>query len=531
MIVLFVNKQRKFDTERVEILKSICQKAMDEVVVRPFVDRSLHSKSTCLSVTITFVGADHMRKTNYQYREINKLTDVLSFPLLDMHNGKLVHPLGAQDILWHKDGIGEIALGDVLISLDKASEQAEQIGHSLEREVAFLTIHAGLHLLGFDHIDPEDEKRMITEQKRIVKSLIPDEKQSESEEKAVSDSGVEDISDDRSSEYSKASAVKESMWNKEEERINTLPHSGFAAIIGKPNVGKSTLINQLSGMKLSIVSPRPQTTRNNVRAIINRDNAQVLFVDTPGVQKPQNELSKFMADSSVYAARYADVIVLMVDGRFSRPGESDRAVVERIAQFHKPVILVINKADAVVKESLLPIIEAYARLFSFHSIIPLSSKTGDGIDHFMDEVIALLPPGPRYYPEEDYTDQSERSLSAELIREQILHYTDQEVPHGTAVLIDQFEEIGAVSADDSEREMVKIYASIICERKSHKSIILGKNGQMIKRIGTAARRNIESMTGCKVYLELHVKVRTDWKNAESHLNELGYKPGDISGKP
>ena len=512
-------------------MKSICQKAMDAVGARPFIDHSLQSKSTCLSVTISFVGADHMRKTNNQYREINALTDVLSFPLLDMHNGKLISPLGAQDILWHKDGIGEIALGDVLISLDQANEQAEQIGHSLEREVAFLTIHAGLHLLGFDHIDPEDEKRMISEQKKIVKLLFPSEKKPTEAWKAGITSKTGDIIDDSSTEVMNGTTEEEPIPLNTKDSISLLPHSGFAAIIGKPNVGKSTLINQLSGMKLSIVSARPQTTRNNIRAIVNRDNAQVIFVDTPGVHKPQNELSKFMVDSSVYAAKYADVIILMVDGRFRRPGDSDRAVVERIAQFHKPVILVINKVDTVVKESLLPIIEAYARLYSFRSIIPLSSKTGDGVDHFLEEVIALLPPGPRYYPEEDYTDQSERMLAAELIREQILHYTNQEVPHGTAVLVDQFEEIDSASpTDDSNREMVRIFASIICERKSHKAIILGKDGQMIKRIGTAARRGIESMTGCKVYLELHVKVRTDWKNAASHLNEFGYKPGDISGK-
>lgn len=499
MIVLFVNKQRKFDTPYVETLKSVCQSAMDAVVSRSFVDRSLRDKSTCLSVTISFVGTEHMRKTNFQYREINSTTDVLSFPLLDMHNGKLNKPLEAQDVLWHNDGIGEIGLGDILISLDKAGEQAKQIGHSLERETAFLTIHAGLHLLGFDHIDPEDEKRMIAEQKRIVKALFPNEKKPD--------------------EDSPKGPV-------------ILPHSGFVALIGKPNVGKSTLINQLSGMKLSIVSPRPQTTRNNIRAIINRDNAQVIFVDTPGVQKPQNELSKFMAESSANAARFADVIVLMADGRFSGPVDSDRAVVERIAQFRKPVVLVINKVDTVVKESLLPIIEAYSRLYAFQSIIPLSARTGDQVEHFLDEVIGLLPPGPRYYPEDDYTDQSERSLAAELIREQILHYTDQEVPHGTAVLIDQFEEVDCVSPEETtDREIVKIYASIICERKSHKAIIIGKDGQMLKRIGTAARQNIEKMTGCKVYLELHVKVRTDWKNAYTHLNELGYGSGDSSGKP
>lgn len=283
MIVLFVNKQRKFDADTVDRLKSICQRAMDAVENRPFLDSALRNKSTCLSTTISFVGAEHMRKTNYQYRELRSLTDVLSFPLLDMHNGKLVTPLGAQDILWHKDGVGEIALGDVLISLDRANEQAQQIGHDLEREVAFLTIHAGLHLLGYDHINNDDEKKMIAEQKRIINDLFP---------KKV----IEDNNHPR-------------MYAGNSEQ---LAHSGYAAIIGKPNVGKSTMINQLSGMKLAIISAKPQTTRNNIRAIINRKDAQIVFVDTPGVHKPQNDLSRYMVDSSVRAAQYADVIILKI---------------------------------------------------------------------------------------------------------------------------------------------------------------------------------------------------------------------------
>jgi len=508
MIILFVNKQRKFDSDIMDSLKSICQRAMDTVSLRPFLDSSLKNKSTCLSATISFVGADYMRKTNEQYRNINALTDVLSFPLLDMHNGKMVTPLAAQDILWHKDGIGEITLGDIFISLDRAAEQAEQIGHRLEREVAFLTVHAGLHLLGFDHIDPDDEKKMIAEQKRIIKALFPDNKEAKH---------VQNLGSDQSN-------------NSEPPVEALLPHSGFVAIIGKPNVGKSTLINQISGMKLSIISSKPQTTRNNVRAIVNRENAQIIFVDTPGLHKPQNELSRYMVDSCVRAAQYADLIVLMADARFSKPSEQDRAIAGRFGRLNKPVILLINKADCVVKESLLPLIQEYSKIFEFQAIIPVSARSGDGVAHFIEEVIRSLPPGPRLYPESDFTDQSERTLASELIREQILHYTNQEVPHGTAVLVDQFEEVPAVdSAEDYDRELIRIFASIICERKSHKAIILGRDGQMIKRIGTAARRNIERMTGCKVYLELHVKVRPDWKNAIPHLNEFGYNPGEISG--
>lgn len=498
MIVLFVNKQRKYDVQCVERMKIVCQKAMDVVASASFVDSALKVKSTCLSVTISFVGAEHMKKTNYEYRDINEITDVLSFPLLDMQNGKLLKPLGAQDILWHKDGIGEISLGDVLISLDKAKTQADDLGHSLEREVAFLAVHAALHLIGFDHIQSEDDKRMISEQKRMMKKLYP----SETEKNAIIDlSGTDD------------------------HETSSVKHSGFAAIIGKPNVGKSTLLNQLAGYKLSIISGKPQTTRNNIRAVINRFDAQVIFVDTPGILKPKDGLSRFMADSSVRAVQFADVILFMIDGRFSTPSEADRKAIEIFSRYGKPVILVINKVDCVVKESILPIISVYSELYPFRAMIPVSAKSGDGLELLLDETISLLPSGPKYYPDIDFTDQSERSITSELIREQILHFTNQEVPHGTAVLVDRFEEIFSES-NPEEREMVRVFASIVCEKKTHKAIILGKEGQMIKRIGTSARRSIEGMTGCKVFLDLHVKVRNDWKNLSSHLNELGYRKGD-----
>jgi GTP-binding protein Era len=181
----------------------------------------------------------------------------------------------------------------------------------------------------------------------------------------------------------------------------------------------------------------------------------------------------------------------------------------------------------VPRESLLPIISNYAKIYPFSAIIPISAKTGDGVDTLISEIIALLPPGPKYYPNDDITDQSEREIAAELIREQILHYTNQEIPHGTAVMIDKYEECKEnIHADQSNDEMIKIYASILCERDTHKAILLGKSGQMIKRIGSAARIQIEKMTGCKVYLEIHIKVRSDWKNKQAHLQELGYRKGE-----
>jgi len=499
MIVMFVNKQRKYNTDQIEHFKSLCQTAMDEVVSRNFVDRSFRTKKTSLSATVTFVGSDYMKKTNQSFRGINSLTDVLSFPLLDMKDGKLVVPLAAPDILWHQDGVGEISLGDVLISLDKASDQAKEIGQSLDKEVSFLAVHAMLHLLGFDHIDSESEKRMIAEQKKIMDKLdISDNSESDFEEKPIHD-------------YS----------------AHQIEHSGFAAIIGRPNVGKSTLLNKLSGMKLAIISHKPQTTRNNIRAIVNRENTQIIFVDTPGIHNPKSELAKMMVESSSRASKDSDVVLLMVDGRFSNPAEVEREAIRQAEKHEKPLILVVNKTDIVTKESILPIIKHYSALYDFKAIVPVSAFTGDGLNVLLDEISKLLPPGPRYFPEEEFTDQSERELAAEFIREQILHYTNEEIPHGTAVSIDKYEEnVPGIDGSAPENEIVKIYASIICEKSTHKSILLGKSGQMIKRIGSAARVNIEKMTGCKVYLEIHVKVREDWKNRTAYLNDLGYRKGE-----
>jgi GTP-binding protein Era len=306
-----------------------------------------------------------------------------------------------------------------------------------------------------------------------------------------------------------------------------LAHCGYCALVGRPNVGKSTLLNTISGMKLAIVSHKPQTTRNNIQAIYNRDDAQVIFVDTPGIHKPQSKLSEFMVDSSFRAAKGADVVVLMADGRFEKPASVEIRAAEMAKKLKKPMILAVNKADAVSKESLLPLILNYSKIAEFSDIVPISALKDDGVDELMNAIIRLLPSQPRYFPIEEVTDQSEREISSELIREQILHYTNEEIPHGTAVEIDSFEEVLKDDAVDSyDRSLIRIHASIICEKDSHKSILLGKNGQMIKRIGTAARENIEKMTECKVFLDLHVKVRKDWKNRQVFLDEFGYKKKD-----
>ena len=505
MILLFVNKQRHFPADQVAGYKALCQKAMDKVMQRSFLDRRMQKANLVLSATVNFVGTDYMKKANRDFRNINQVTDVLTFPLLEMKQGKLAQPLSAADMIPHTDGINELPLGEVLISLEKALEQSEAYGHSMEREVAFLATHAALHLLGFDHIDKIEEKKMISEQDKVLSELGLTRKTSPAEQKKDVSAADTSIVPDK----------------------GELAHSGFVAIIGRPNVGKSTLLNQISGMKLAIVSSKPQTTRKNIRSVVNGDDSQIVFVDTPGIHRPKSQLAEYMVDVAFRAAKDSDLILMLVDATKGRPSFVERESCIKAKESGKQVILCINKADAVDKEALLPIIQQFNDLYAFDVIIPVSAKTGDGVAELLKEIVIRLPAGPRFFPVEEVTDQSERVLAAELIREQILHYTNEEIPHGTAVEIELFDErLKEDGEDEYDRDLIRINASIICEKTSHRSILLGKNGQMIKRIGTKARENIEKMCGCKVYLDLHIKVRADWKNKPVFLQDFGYRKED-----
>lgn len=298
--------------------------------------------------------------------------------------------------------------------------------------------------------------------------------------------------------------------------------SGFVTLIGRPNVGKSTLLNHISGARLAITSPKPQTTRNVIRAVYDDDSAQIVFLDTPGMHQPKTRLGDYMVSSAKQAMAETDVVLLLIEAGFEpRVGLLEKKILEMASQFKKQVILVINKVDIAVKEGMLPLLEAFANTYPFAAMIPVSAKTGDGVDVLVAEIKKLLPEGPRYFPEDSYTDQTERMLTAELIREQILRLTHEEIPHGTAVAIESFEEIFDEN-DPEERKHVSINAAILCERSTHKGIIIGHQGQKIKDIGSAARKQIEEMLGCSCYLQLFVKVREDWRNRKGILNDLGY---------
>jgi len=291
-------------------------------------------------------------------------------------------------------------------------------------------------------------------------------------------------------------------------------HSGFVAIIGRPNVGKSTLLNHIVGQKIAITSPKPQTTRNRILGIQNLDNAQVLFVDTPGIHEAHSPLNRYMVDQARSAALDVDVVLWLVEA--DRPVDTDPMIPRLLEKSTRPVLLVINKIDTIPKDKLLPLIAAYSKICPFASIIPISALKGDGVEALLNEIPQLLPEGPRYYPEDQLTDVPERFIVAEMIREQILMRTKDEVPYGVAILVERFQE-------NPVKNMVGIDAVINVERDSQKGILIGKGGTMLRQIGQGARKEIERMLGIKVHLQLFVRVQKNWTSSGRMMKEFGYE--------
>jgi GTP-binding protein Era len=286
---------------------------------------------------------------------------------------------------------------------------------------------------------------------------------------------------------------------------------GYAALIGKPNVGKSTLLNTILGEKISIVTEKPQTTRNKIIGIKTLPNAQIVFVDTPGIHKPRHKLGEFMVKQSYEAIDIVDIIILMVEPK--NPKEADLSIIEILKKVKIPVILAINKIDTVTKKSLLPLIALYKDIFPFKEIIPISALKCDGVEKLIDRIIFYLPQGNKFYPEDMITDQAERFIVAEFIREKIMKYTEDEIPYSVAVDIERWEE--------SDR-ILTIGANIYVEREGQKIIIIGKKGDRLKKIATEARLDIEKVLGIKVFLEVWVKVRKKWRQRDILLKSLGY---------
>ena len=298
-------------------------------------------------------------------------------------------------------------------------------------------------------------------------------------------------------------------------RENSGFRSGFVALIGRSNVGKSTLMNRLIGQKIAITSNKPQTTRNRIQTVFTDERGQIIFLDTPGIHKARNKLGEYMAEVTESTLGDVDVILWLVEPS-DFIGAGEQAILARLKNVKTPVLLVINKIDKVKKEEILRFIDTYRKELDFAAIVPVSALKGENTDDLIDTIFSYLPEGPQYYDEDTVTDQPERQIAAEMIREKALRNLEDEIPHGVAVLIDRMK----------EREggtLIDIDATIICERESHKGIIIGKKGAMLKKIGTEARRDIEMMTGTKINLKLWVKVKENWRDSDSLIRNYGYR--------
>ena len=296
--------------------------------------------------------------------------------------------------------------------------------------------------------------------------------------------------------------------------------SGFVTIIGRPNVGKSTLMNHLSGQKIAITSNKPQTTRNRIQTVYtDMERGQIVFLDTPGIHQAKNKLGEYMVNVAEHTLGEVDVILWLVEpSNFIGAGEQH--IIRQLKKTKTPVILVINKVDTVAREKVLEFIDTYRKVYDFAEIIPASALRGQNTDTVLDMIFKYLPYGPMFYDEETVTDQPERAIVAEIIREKALHALDDEIPHGIAVYIDRMKE-------RDRQNLIDIDATIVCERDSHKGIVIGKGGAMLKKIGSNARYEIERLLDTKVNLKLWVKVKKDWRDSDSMIRNFGYKPEDI----
>lgn len=437
-------------------------------------------------VSITLTNNEYIHKLNLEYRNIDNPTDVLSFAFADSDEPDIIPDEDVENADYEM-------LGDIIISIEKAEEQAAEFGHSLKRELSFLTVHGMLHLLGYDHMEEEERQEMEEEQRYVMGKL-----------------GIT-RDDDQSMSIPLATAP-----DVPAKKIQLDPNhrSGFVAVIGRPNVGKSTLINSLIGQKIAIMSDKPQTTRTRIMCILTQPDVQMVFLDTPGIHKPIDKLGEYMVKAAEGTLQEVDAIIFVVDAT-EKFGPGERYILERLQSTKRPVILAINKIDMMEREAVLPIITSYNAKYNFAATVPISAKDELNLNGVIEEVKKHLPKGPQYYPEDMVTDQPERLVIAELIREKVLHNTRDEVPHSIAVDVDE------MKVRDNGDQYVR--ATIYVERESQKGIIIGKKGAMLKEIGALARKDIEMLLGNKCFLDLWVKVLKDWRSRSKALREFGFE--------
>jgi GTP-binding protein Era len=429
-----------------------------------------------IDVEINIVDENEIRKLNKETREIDKVTDVLSYQNIE----NLTFPL---DIKNYPNEINpednSIILGEIFICLSRAVEQATEYGHSVEREIGFLTCHGMLHLLGYNHEDDAERELMekVTDEIMTMANLPRDNESSDTK--------------------------------KEEDNFK----SGFVAIMGKPNSGKSTLINNLVGEKVAIVSWKPQTTRNKILGIYNEPSYQIIFIDTPGLHKPKNTLGEYMMKVANSALEGIDCVLYLIDCEKGFD-EKDKYNITSYLNANMKVIAVVNKVDHVTKEKVFEILTQLKDYPKLQAIVPISALRGRNIEPLKDEIKNLLTDHIKYYEEDQYTDKNMRFIASEIIREKALRLLNMEVPYGIGVDIKKYEK--------RKDGIIEIDADIICEKAAHKPIILGKGGSMIKTIGTYSRQDLEAITGSKIFITLFVKVKDEWRESNFMLKELGY---------
>ena len=426
-------------------------------------------KKVC--VNLTFVSKEEIRELNNETRGIDKVTDVLTYPYVDLVVGK---KLKISDYKANVDlETGLLTIGDIYICLDRAKEQAEEYNHTLRREVCFLLCHGLLHIAGYDHIEKADEEKMTALQEEIMNEL-----------------------------------------NITREQFKC----GFVTIVGETNAGKSTLINKLVGEHVAIVSPKSQTTRENIQGIYNDKTTQIVFVDTPGYHKRATKIDDEMDKQIAEAQEDTEILLMLI--------VSNKPLVEQYNKLIKKVsadakkILLINKIDEVKYEKLYPQLMELSKIAKVDEILPISAKDGKNVDVLLDMIKKFLPIYDyemRYYPVDEYTDKNLRHMVAEIVREKALLCLDDEIPHGVQVIVNSYVE--------SEKP-IPIYADLYCEKESHKAIILGKNGEMIKKISTMARKHIEKIVGEQVNLQVYVKVKANWRNDSKAIQEFGLSVGE-----
>lgn len=461
--------------EKTELIQSVICKALEEEMV-----------TVPCEINVLFTDDAGIQEINREQRQIDTPTDVLSFPMLELNPGE-----GLSEHVWADPGSGLTALGDMVLNLDRMKEQAEEYGHSLRRELCYLVVHSVLHLLGYDHLDEGAEKaKMRAREEAILNTLGIDR-----EEETIT-------------------VTQE--WEKkvEDKRMMEIKKSGFITLCGRPNVGKSTLTNALVGEKIAIVSNKPQTTRNRILAVLNQGDSQFVFMDTPGLHKPKSRLGDYMVDIVKKSVADVDAVVLLVEP-IANIGAPEQELIDRIRELDIPSVLVINKIDTVPKEDLLSVMQVYAEAHEFQAIVPLSAKKGEGVQELLQLLSEFLPEGPQLFPDDMITDQPEKQVCAEIVREKLLLLLDKEIPHGTAVEVTKF----------SERDsgIIDLHVTIYCEKQSHKGIIIGKKGEMLKKVSTYARQDVERFMGTKVYLETWVKVKENWRDNANLIRNFGYR--------